>query len=142
MNAEKPEKLALEDTVLRPGTVERDGVKYRTYRASVRSELFREWAQDAGDLIRAAEEYAGYLYQRIEERKLQEQKYPYLTMSREHIAAELKAHLFCWFLLQVPNTEIADMNVDESRTAVLTLMRLMGYTGREETDLGPKERST
>ena len=123
-------------TTLERKTISMDGQSYTTYYAHFETDIFAIWKDDEDLLYEVVGYYTEYLYERIENQKIADGRWPYCTMSTSHINSEVKSHLWGWFKLSIESTKITDLNVDERRSYVLLLMYRFGYQGDMTIDWG------
>ena len=74
--------------------------------------------------------YTDALYRHLND--LKKDGVTYYTMSKQHIYSEIMAHIWAWIYIGYPNAEVIDLNVNESRSYVIFLMKQYGYNGEEE----------
>lgn len=124
--------IATQHTVISKRYVTKDGQNYITYDVSVETKHFSKWENDRRDMMDVTECYAKYVYDLVKAEIEADDGSAYWIMSENHIYSEMMAHIEVWFTLGVDSTEVANLNVDESRRHVRFLMYLNGYNGREE----------
>lgn len=124
--------IASQYTTIEEKTVNKDGRTFVTYNVNVDSKLFSDWKSDWSTMKEVTEIYSDYVYGIVLDEVEAKDSGAFWIMDKNHIYSEMMAHLWCWFSFGVDSTEKANLNVNEDRWYVKSIMRIYGYTGSEE----------